>query len=98
MKILLDDADMDAQLSRSLIAVSAEAADLGEVFTTAARVVEGDYDSWLTEWSAIIAFGVSIPLAFPAPHEATYVWFLAAILPQVSRLRERRGGPGAAVT
>ena len=52
MRILLDDADMDAQLSRTLIAVSAEAADLGEVFATAARVIEGDYDSWFTEWSA----------------------------------------------
>jgi hypothetical protein len=52
VKILLDDADMDAQLSRTVIAVAAEAADLGEVFTTAARVTEGDYDSWFTEWSA----------------------------------------------
>ena len=52
MKILLDDADMDAQLSRTVIAVAAEAADLGEVFTTAARVTQGDYDSWFTEWSA----------------------------------------------
>jgi alpha-beta hydrolase superfamily lysophospholipase len=51
VKILLDDVDMDAQLSRTLVAVSADAADLGEVFTTAARVVEGDYDSWFTEWS-----------------------------------------------
>src|SRR6201992_1061522 len=52
VKILFDDKDMDAQLSRTLIAVSAEAADLGEVFTTAARVIEGDYDSWFTQWSA----------------------------------------------
>ncbi len=52
MKILLDDMEMDAQLGRTLIAVSAEAADLGEVMTTAARVTDGDYDSWFTEWSA----------------------------------------------
>jgi hypothetical protein len=52
VKILFDDVDMDAQLSRTVIAVSAEAADLGEVFTTAARVTQGDYDSWFTEWSA----------------------------------------------
>ncbi|MDX1891790.1 alpha/beta hydrolase family protein [Mycolicibacterium sp. 050158] len=52
MKILLDDPEMDAQLSRTVIAVAAEAADLGEVFTTAARVTEGDYDSWYAEWSA----------------------------------------------
>lgn len=52
MKILFDDADMDAQLSRTLIAVAAEAADLGEVMATASRVTEGDYDSWFAEWSA----------------------------------------------
>lgn len=52
MKILLDDADMDAQLSRTLVAVAAEACDLGEALATAARVVEGDYDSWYSEWSA----------------------------------------------
>ncbi|MDP9165226.1 MAG: alpha/beta hydrolase [Actinomycetota bacterium] len=52
MKILLDDTEMDAQLGRTMIAVSAEAADLGEVMTTAGRVVDGDYDSWFTEWSA----------------------------------------------
>lgn len=52
MKILLDDKEMDAQLGRTLIAVSAEAADLGEVMATAARVTNGDYDSWFTEWSA----------------------------------------------
>ncbi|MET0473846.1 MAG: alpha/beta fold hydrolase [Mycobacterium sp.] len=52
MKILLDDADMDAQLGRTLIAVAAEAADLGEVMATAARTRAGDYDSWFDEWSA----------------------------------------------
>ncbi|WP_029113912.1 S9 family peptidase [Mycobacterium sp. URHB0044] len=52
MKILLDDADMDAQLGRTLIAVSAEAADLGEALATASRTSAGDYDSWFTAWSA----------------------------------------------
>ncbi|MGH3643164.1 MAG: alpha/beta hydrolase family protein [Mycobacterium sp.] len=52
MKILLDDAEMDAQLGRTLIAVAAEAADLGEVMVTAARTTAGDYDSWFDEWSA----------------------------------------------
>ena len=52
MKILLDDPDMDAQLGRTLIAVAAEAADLGEVMATAARTKSGDYDSWFDEWSA----------------------------------------------
>lgn len=50
--ILLDDPDMDAQLGRSLIAVAAEAADLGEVMATAGRTRPGDYDSWFDEWSA----------------------------------------------
>lgn len=52
MKILLDDADMDAQLGRTLIAIAAEAADLGEALATAARTTAGDFDSWFTEWSA----------------------------------------------
>lgn len=52
MKILLDDADMDAQLSRTLVALAAEACDLGEALATAGRVIEGDYDSWYSEWSA----------------------------------------------
>jgi hypothetical protein len=52
VKILLADAEMDAQLGRTMIAVAAEAADLGEVVTTAARVIDGDYDSWFAEWSA----------------------------------------------
>jgi hypothetical protein len=51
MKILLDDADMDAQLSRTLIAVAAEAADIGEALATAGRTTAGDYDSWFTQWS-----------------------------------------------
>lgn len=51
MKILFDDADMDAQLSRTLIAVAAEACDLGEALAAARRVTEGDYDSWYTEWA-----------------------------------------------
>jgi hypothetical protein len=52
MTILLDDAEMDAQLSRTLIATSAEAADIGEALATASRTTAGDYDSWFTEWSA----------------------------------------------
>ena len=52
MKILLDDADLDAQLGRTLIASSADAADLGEALATASRTRAGDYDSWFDEWSA----------------------------------------------
>ena len=51
MRLLLDDPDMDAQLSRTLIAVAAEAADIGEALATASRTTAGDYDSWFTEWS-----------------------------------------------
>jgi len=51
VKILLDDPDMDAQLSRTLIAIAAEAADIGEALATASRTTAGDYDSWFTEWS-----------------------------------------------
>lgn len=52
MKNLVDDAEMNAQLSRTLIAVAAEAADLGEAMATAERTRAGDYDSWFDEWSA----------------------------------------------
>ena len=51
MKILLDDADMEAQLSRTMVAIAAEAADIGEALATAGRVTEGDYGSWFTEWA-----------------------------------------------
>ncbi len=60
MKILLDDADMDAQLGRTLIAVSADAADLGEALATASRTTAGDYDSWFTEWSATAEVAFSL--------------------------------------
>ena len=52
MKILLDDAELDAQLGRTLIAMAADAADLGEALATASRTRAGDYDSWFDEWSA----------------------------------------------
>jgi dienelactone hydrolase len=51
MRLLLDDPEMDAQLSRTLIAIAAEAADIGEALATASRTTAGDYDSWFTEWS-----------------------------------------------
>jgi dienelactone hydrolase len=60
MKILLDDADMDAQLSRTLIAIAAEAADIGEALATAARTTGGDYDSWFTQWSTTAAAAQSL--------------------------------------
>src|SRR5580704_13317243 len=48
---LHDDADMDAQLARTLIGAYMGAADLGEAMATAQRVPVGDYDSWHAEWS-----------------------------------------------
>ena len=43
MKILLDDAEMDAQLQRTLTGVHSASADLGETLATAARITPGDY-------------------------------------------------------
>jgi dienelactone hydrolase len=72
VKILLDDAEMDAQLSRTLIAVSAEAADLGEALATASRTTAGDYDSWFTEWSATAAVASALAdEALERGHEVT---------------------------
>jgi hypothetical protein len=47
---LHDDADMDAQLSRTLIGAYVGAADLGEAIATAQRVEPGDYAAWYVEW------------------------------------------------
>lgn len=51
MKLFFDDAEMDGQLQRSLIAANSASADLGEVMATAARVKVGDYHSWFNEWA-----------------------------------------------
>ena len=47
---LHEDADMDAQLARTLIGAYAGAADLGEAIATAQRVEAGDYEGWHAEW------------------------------------------------
>lgn len=47
---LHEDADMDAQLSRTLIGAYLGAADLGEAIATAQRVEPGDYAGWYVEW------------------------------------------------
>jgi hypothetical protein len=47
---LHDDADMEAQLSRTLIGAYIGAADIGEAMVTAQRVAPGDYSAWFTEW------------------------------------------------
>jgi hypothetical protein len=52
VKIFFDDAEMDGQLGRTLIAANSMSADLGEAMATASRVIPGDYDSWFAGWSA----------------------------------------------
>ncbi len=52
---LHEDADMDAQLARTLIGAYVGAADLGEALATAQRVESGRYDQWFDEWSATSA-------------------------------------------
>ena len=47
---LHEDADMDAQLSRTLIGAYVGAADLGEAIAIAQRVPPGDYAAWYVEW------------------------------------------------
>jgi hypothetical protein len=53
MKLFFDDAEMDGQLQRTLIAANAGSADLGETLATASRVTPGDYDSWFDEWAVV---------------------------------------------
>ncbi len=53
--MLHDDADMDAQLARTLIGAAVGVADLGEALATAQRVEPGRYDQWHDEWSATAA-------------------------------------------
>jgi pimeloyl-ACP methyl ester carboxylesterase len=48
---LHDDADMAAQLERTLIGAYSGAADLGEAIATAGRVPPGDYGRWYEEWA-----------------------------------------------
>ncbi len=52
---LHEDADMDAQLARTLIGAYVGAADLGEALATAQRVEPGRYDQWFDEWSTTSA-------------------------------------------
>lgn len=49
---LFDDAEMEAQPGRTLIAANAQSADLGEALATVARVTPGAYDGWFAQWSA----------------------------------------------
>jgi pimeloyl-ACP methyl ester carboxylesterase len=51
MAVLHDDADMAAQLERTLIGAYTGHADLGEALATAGRVAPGDYGQWYQEWA-----------------------------------------------
>jgi pimeloyl-ACP methyl ester carboxylesterase len=52
---LHEDADMDAQLARTMIGAYVGAADLGEAIATAQRVEVGDYDGWYDAWATTAA-------------------------------------------
>src|SRR6266498_727895 len=53
MAALHPDADMAAQLDRTLIGAYVGAADIGEAVAAAGRVEAGDYEQWYREWSQI---------------------------------------------
>jgi uncharacterized membrane protein len=62
---------------------------------TDAPIAEDD-EGVLASWAVFIAFGLSIPVAFVSPDNATYVWLLSAILPIGEGLvRRRRPAPTA---
>ncbi len=52
---LHDDADMGAQLERTMIGAYVDAADLGEAIATARSVAAGDYDGWYAAWDRTAA-------------------------------------------
>jgi pimeloyl-ACP methyl ester carboxylesterase len=51
MSLILKDDQFDFQVLRLLGETAYEAADIGEVVSTAERIKEGDYESWCTEWA-----------------------------------------------
>ena len=61
MATLHDDADMAAQLERTLLGAYCGSADLGEAISTSARVAPGDYSQWYVEWAhtAEVALGAT---------------------------------------
>lgn len=52
MKVFFGQPEFDGQLLRALTYAPVGGADLGECLTTAARIKEGDCDSWYQEWTA----------------------------------------------
>ncbi len=53
MRFFLDDPEFDAQLQRTVAAINASSADIGEALAAASRVVPGDLDDWFTQWSQL---------------------------------------------
>ena len=51
MSLIFKDDQFDFQVLRLLGETAYEAADIGEVVSTAERIKEGDYESWCTEWA-----------------------------------------------
>lgn len=50
MKIFFNDSTFSSQLLRTLGSAYYKCADIGECFSTAYRVKEGDFESWHSEW------------------------------------------------
>lgn len=72
MATLHGDADLAAQLERTLIGAYCGSADLGEAMATAGRVAPGDYGQWYAEWAhtAEIALGAAGAAALQARQPA----------------------------
>lgn len=52
MKLFFTQPEFDGQLLRALTYVPVGGADIGECLTTAAKIKEGDFDSWHHEWTS----------------------------------------------
>lgn len=50
MKMLFNNPEFDGQFLRALACVAEHGADLGECFSTARRITDGDRESWHTQW------------------------------------------------
>ena len=50
MKIVFQDPTFSLQLLRVLNEIHYKGADIGECFSTAYRIREGDFESWHQEW------------------------------------------------
>ncbi len=72
MRLFLDDPEFDAQLQRTVAAINASSADIGEVLATASRVVPGNFDDWFTQWSQLAeTTGERAALAARTGHSVT---------------------------